>query len=77
MWGDRSGREPTNARSPLAFRLVLSTIGAGVCVVALVLLALGDRGTWWLSAFFAAFAVIGVADAVVIVRRMHREERRH
>jgi len=77
VWGDRSGREPTSARSPLAFRLVLSVVGAAVCVVALALLALGDWGTWWLTAFFAAFALIGVADALVIISRRRHGGRPH
>ena len=67
--GDRSGREPTGARSPLRMRLVLSIVGVLAFAVLAVLLLLAD-GPGWLPVVAIAFAVIGVVDAAVIVRRL-------
>ena len=69
--GDRSGREPLAARSPLRLRLVLSLIGAVAFAVVAVLLLVAD-GSVWLPVVAIGLAGVGLADAAVIVHRLRR-----
>lgn len=68
-FGDRSGREPAAARSPLRLRLVLSLAGAVAFVVLAVLLLIA-YGSGWLPVVAFALAAVGVLDALVIARRL-------
>lgn len=73
MFGDRSGREPSRARTPLAMRRRLSLIGAALCVGLLVVLVLSGVAPTWLYAVVAVFIVIGLADALFVHQRIARE----
>ena len=75
MWGDRSGREPTRARSPLKLRRALSLASAVVCLVGLVALGVSGWGSWWAALLLAALAVVSIVDAVVITRHISTENR--
>ena len=77
MWGDRTGREPANARSPLAMRRVASLIGVALSLLALALLVAMGEDTVWAYAVIAALAVGGLIDAYVIGRHIHSEHRHH
>jgi hypothetical protein len=77
MWGDRTGREPVNARSPLAMRRVASLIGVALSLFALALLVVTGQDNIWAYAIIAALAVGGLADAYVIGRHMHSGQRHH
>ncbi|UYM04651.1 DUF6343 family protein [Solicola gregarius] len=68
-FGDRSGREPVSARSPLRLRLVLSLVGA-TGFAALAVVALIVQGAVWLPVVAVALAAVGLADAVVITHRL-------
>lgn len=73
MWGDRSGREPTSARSALALRRVIAAGGSAVCLIGFVALAI--RGfIGWGAFLLLAMAVVGVVDIVVITRRLRRKK---
>jgi membrane protein YdbS with pleckstrin-like domain len=76
MWGDRTGREPASARSPLTLRRVSSLIGAALCLCALVLLAVAGQKTWWTYAVLAVVAAAALVDAYVLGRRI-RSGHRH
>lgn len=67
--GDRSGREPAAARSPLHLRLALSLVGAVAFAVLAVLLLLA-YGSGWLPVVAFALAAVGVLDALVIAQRL-------
>lgn len=71
MWGDRSGREPARARSPLRMRRTYGLVGAALCVAGLVALTAIDGFGWWTWPL-ALLAVLGVADVVVMTRRIGR-----
>ena len=73
MWGDRSGREPSRAKSPLRMRRVLSLVGAALSIGGLVVLGLAGWPLAWAMAALVALAAIGLADAAVITRRLGRE----
>lgn len=75
MWGDRSGREPTRARSPLRLRRTFSIVGAALCVAALAVLGVTGWGSPWAVWILIALGVIGLADAAVITRRVSKEDR--
>lgn len=75
MWGDRSGREPTRARSPLKLRRALSLSGAVVCLVGLVVLGATGWGTWWMATLLAVVALVSIVAAVVIARHISNETR--
>lgn len=70
MWGDRTGREPSNARSPLGLRRVSSLVGAALCIVIMVLLAVASEETWWAYALLAIVAMAALVDAYVLDRRI-------
>ena len=70
MWGDRSGREPSRAKSPLRMRRTLSLVGVGLSVVGLVVLGVAGWPLAWAASALAALAAIGLADAAVITRRL-------
>ena len=72
MWGDRSGREPSRAKSPLRMRRTLSLAGVALSVAGLVVLGLAGWPLAWAAAALAALAAIGLIDAVVITRRLGR-----
>lgn len=74
MWGDRSGREPVRARSPLGLRKSLSVIGAAVSVAAIgVVIAVRSFDGWaWVVAGLSILAIIGIADAAIITRKLQR-----
>jgi hypothetical protein len=76
MWGDRTGREPASARSPLALRRASSLIGAASCLGALVLLAVAGQETWWTYAVLAVVATAALVDSYVLGRRI-RSGHRH
>jgi hypothetical protein len=76
MWGDRTGREPANARSPLAMRRLASLIGVALSLLALPLLVVMGAHNVWAYAV-VALAVGGLADAYVIGRHLHAEHRHH
>ena len=67
--GDRSGREPVAARSPLRMRLGLSIFGVVAFAVITVMLFLLD-GPVWLPVIAIALAAVGLVDAAVIIRRL-------
>lgn len=72
MWGDRSGREPARARSPLHLRRTYGLVGASLCLIGLIGVTAVDGYGWW-SWILALLALVGVADAVVMTRRIgHR-----
>lgn len=71
MWGDRSGREPVRARSPLRLRRLIALAGSTMCIAGLiVLLLLGWRD--WSIVFLVIIAVVGIGDAAVITHRLRR-----
>lgn len=72
MWGDRSGSEPRRARSPWALRRGFALVGGIICAVAFVLLLLANINAW-LAGLFLLFAVLGLADAAVLTRRLRRQ----
>lgn len=74
MWGDRSGREPIHAKSPLRLRRTISLIGAAVFTAAVIALVVIGWIDFWTCAL-ALLAVIGVIDAAVITRRIHTQDR--
>ncbi|GAA2085248.1 hypothetical protein GCM10009821_28460 [Aeromicrobium halocynthiae] len=77
MWGDRSGREPVRARSPLRMRRRTAMVGALLCVGAAVTVALlgpAPQATW-LAGVLVAASIAGVVDATVITRRLRRQDR--
>ena len=67
--GNRSGREPIAARSPLRLRLALSMFGVVVFAIIAVLLFVA-AGPVWLPLVAVALAAIGLVDAAVIIRRL-------
>lgn len=73
MFGDRSGREPLRARSPLVLRRRLGLIGALFCAGLLVVLVLSSAAPPWTYAVVAVFLVIGLADALFVHQRIARE----
>ena len=75
MWGNRTGREPVNARSPLGLRRVSSLVSAVLCIVILVLLAVAEEDTWWAYAILTVVAVAALVDAYVLGRRIRAEHR--
>lgn len=75
MWGDRSGREPARARSPLRLRRAFGLMGTALCVVALAVLGFTGWGSSWAVWILVALVVIGPADATVITRHVSREDR--
>jgi len=75
MWGDRTGREPANARSPLAMRRVTSLIGVALSLFAMALLVAMGEDNVWAYAVIVALAVGGLTDAYVIGRHLHSERR--
>lgn len=74
MWGDRSGREPTRARSPLHMRRTYGLVGATLCLAGVAVVALTGGSGWWM-AMLALLAVVGVADAAVMGHRIGKEHR--
>lgn len=76
MWGDRSGREPVRARSPLRMRRRTAVVGALLCAVAAVTVALLGPAPQapWLAAVLVAAGAAGVVDAGVITRRLRRQD---
>ena len=74
MWGDRSGREPARARSPLRMRRMYGLAGAALCIVGMGVLLVTGGGGWWMGTL-AALALIGVTDAVVMTRRIAGQRR--
>jgi uncharacterized membrane protein len=70
MWGDRSGREPTSARSPLRLRRWLSIAGAALSIVAILIFPFTGWDTWWAVIALIVLAAIGIVDAAVITRHM-------
>jgi drug/metabolite transporter (DMT)-like permease len=73
MWGDRSGREPSRAKSPLKMRRTLSLAGVALSVAGLVVLGLAGWPLGWAAASLAVLGAIGLADAAVITRRLGQE----
>lgn len=73
MWGDRSGREPSRAKSPLKMRRTLSLVGAALSIAGLVVLGLAGWPLGWAAAALVALAAIGLVDAAVITRRLGQE----
>lgn len=69
--GDRSGREPIGARSPLWLRLALSIIGV-VAFTVLAVLFLLTGGPVWLPVVAIALAAAGVIDAAVITAQLRK-----
>ncbi len=76
MWGDRSGREPVRARSPLRMRRRTAVVGALLCGVAALTIALLGPAPQapWVAAVLLAAGVAGVVDAAVITRRLRRQD---
>ncbi|MEU9398976.1 DUF6343 family protein [Streptomyces sp. NPDC048242] len=81
---ERTGTEPVRARGALTLRLVLSAIGALAFLFGTVVFAVwASRSTpvtnpsamelGVLAAICAFFAVLGLVDLVVVVRRRARE----
>lgn len=80
MFGDRSGSEPTSARSPLKLRLVLAVFGA-------IVLCLGagraftredpEGGVLLLGAVAALFALVAVVDVVLVLTALNRLDTPH
>lgn len=71
LWRDRSGSEPTSARSPLRLRAALATF-------ALLIGVLGAAGSWWVldpgsgivSAGFTVVALTAAVNLAFILRRL-------
>jgi hypothetical protein len=74
MWGDRSGREPSRAKSPLRMRRSFSLFGAATSIIALAVLGLAGLGTWWVLWTLALLTAIGLVDAAVISRHIGEEK---
>jgi drug/metabolite transporter (DMT)-like permease len=74
MWGDRSGREPARARSPLHMRRTYGLLGAALCIAGIAFVAATGGGAWWIG-MLALLAVVGVADAAVMSHRLGKERR--
>lgn len=73
MWGDRSGREPSRARSPLRMRRALSLVGATLSIFGLVILGIAGWPLAWAAAALVVLATIGLANAAVITVRLGRQ----
>jgi hypothetical protein len=78
MWlRDRSGTEPSTARSATGARFALSLIALPVAAVAAALLASKAMSTgrevWaWEAAIAAVVALLAAVDLIVLWRRRHR-----
>ena len=72
--GDRSGREPIAARSPLRMRLALSVFGVVAFAAIAVILFLVD-GPVWMPVVALAIALTGLVNAGVVSRRLNDPER--
>ncbi|MDF5752919.1 DUF6343 family protein [Spongiactinospora sp. TRM90649] len=75
MWGDRSGTEPKNAKSPLRTRAALSAVALPLALAATVFFVVQavryGEPVWTVEAVIAAaVVVIAAVDLVVIKRRM-------
>ncbi|WP_374999941.1 DUF6343 family protein [Aeromicrobium sp. CTD01-1L150] len=71
MWGDRSGREPVRARSPLRLRRATALVGAVLCGVAAVVIVTTIGTSYWLPVtVLAVAAVAGLLDAGIITHRL-------
>ncbi|RBQ17915.1 hypothetical protein DP939_21300 [Spongiactinospora rosea] len=75
MWGNRSGTEPKNAKSPLRVRAGLAAVALPLALAATIFfvyraVATGES-VWTVEAVIsAAVAVTAAIDLVVIRRRM-------
>ena len=67
---ERSGTEPTQARSALGLRAFFSGFGVVVAALGAVLAQLSGRPGWAVT--FAGVCLVAVVDLVVVKRRMNR-----
>jgi membrane protein YdbS with pleckstrin-like domain len=80
MFGDRSGTEPSRARSPLKLRTVLSAVALPLALVGMVyfgyraLTERDDTTVWWAEAVILALVSVIAAIDLVVLRRRRREE---
>ena len=65
--------EPPPPRSALTLRLVLASFGLATWITGAVLSAVLGLPTAWVIVF-AAFALVALADLVIVARRKHREK---
>lgn len=81
LWGDRSGREPLNARSDLRLRLVLNLVFVPVFAAGTALLwywttqagpdtAPSDGSLRLLAVICAGLTLFALADLLIVVRRI-------
>jgi len=70
MWGDRSGREPTRAKSPLRLRRGLSIVGLVSGVVGLVVVGANGWSPTWATVGFTAVVLASLVGLLVISRRL-------
>jgi hypothetical protein len=74
---DRPGTEPATARSPLALRAVLATVGVVACLVGAALVSVYDAGgsPGPLVTLLLVVAVVSAVDLAVVLRRIRRHDR--
>ncbi|MEV0971607.1 DUF6343 family protein [Microtetraspora glauca] len=80
MWGNRRGTEPTEARSALRIRAVLSGVALPIALAATIFFAYAAAATgltvWAVEAGIAAFiALVAAIDLLVVWYRIRRARR--